>query len=163
MVRHIVLLVVLGLSWAQAEENPFLPTTELTKITQLSQLKAMFVKAEPKTESFDETLAHIKASALAFAEKHSDKNADKKWNKKFKNRIETRAKDSQISDNDAADELVMDWLVPRRNQTSWDDYEAMEICHMFLYYGNRSWSLPDKVQEYLKSEGGRMIEGILAQ
>jgi hypothetical protein len=153
--RYILLLVLLVGGVVKAEENPLTQLTKLTQITQLTQLKEMFVKPASKEIKSDDPMVQIHAAATELVNTVSTPDIEKKWNKKFKSRIKTRADDFGLTDNDAANELVLEWLTPRRNQVEWNEYESLELSRMFLYYADKNWELPDRVQQYLNSEEGK--------
>lgn len=145
-------VIFLTISLHAEDANPLVKLTKMTELTQLAQLKSLFqLKSEPKS---DDVMVQIHDAAVKYVERHSNSDDEKKWNKKFKKRIDTRAKDSNIQDNEAANELVMDWIAPRRFQKDWDGYECLEMCRMLLYYTNKEWVLPEPVGQHVRSKEG---------
>ena len=102
-------------------------------------------------------MSKIETAARNYSRTHSTPDKEAAWNQKFIGRII----DSDFDLNTAADEKVLDFLTPRRNQRNWDDYEALELCRMVILYLDKSWVFPAKVPPILSDDGGRSLEAIL--
>ncbi len=114
-----------------------------------------------KFEDAQDIMKLIEKDAGDFIDHFSTYEKEKIWHKKFQTWVDTRATDLGLNDNDAADEIVIEFLTPRRNQKQWDDFEALELCRMFLFYLEKRWELPERVRRFIKDDEGKALREII--
>jgi len=95
----------------------------------------------------------LRDAASAYVATHSDEKAAKAWIKKWSGRISDRMESSKLTEDAAAQALVLDWMVDREADLK-DKKPAtiLEACRIFVWLHAKKIELPGLVRDGLQQE-----------